>query len=97
MTTIETLLEYLSPYGGQIISTKDLQPLWIEQAKASGRMYVNNESLGFVWEPSFVNDIPCTEKEVEMFDKWYPLEVPLPDALKNPEFLFVKRINPRHN
>jgi hypothetical protein len=97
MITIETLLEYLALYGGEIISTKDLQPEWIEQARASGRLYVDNNSLGYVWEPEFKDGLPTTDKEVEDFEKWYPLKIKLPKELEDPSFLFKKRINPRHN
>lgn len=97
MVTIEMLLEYLALHGGQIISTKDLQPHWIEQARASNRMYVDEWSLGYVWEPHFKDGLPTTEKEVEEFEKWYPLETPLTKELEDPSFLFVKRINPRDN
>lgn len=97
MATIETLLEYLAQYGGQIISSNDLHPQWIEQARASNRMYVDDNSLGYVWEPNFKDGLPTTDEEVEQFQKWYPLPVPLPESLKDPSFLFEKRINPRNN
>lgn len=97
MVTIETLLEYLAMYGGQIISSNDLQPEWIEQARASNRMYVDSNSLGYVWEPNFKNGLPTTEQEVEQFEKWYPLPVQLPKELEDPSFLWKKRINPRQN
>lgn len=87
MVTIETLLEYLAMYGGQIISSNDLQPEWIEQARASNRMYVDSNSLGYVWEPPFAGRFPVNEKEVEMFDWCYPLPVELPEELKNPEWI----------
>lgn len=97
MATIETLLSYLAQFGGQIISSNDLQPEWIEQARASDRIYVDDNSLGYVWEPNFKNGLPTTEKEVEQFEKWYPLQTPLPKELEDPSFLFIKRINPRNN
>jgi hypothetical protein len=87
MVTIETLLELLALHGGKIVSTASLTPEWIEQARASGRMYVDNNSLGFVWEPD-IKQFPETVEEVEWFEKWYPLPVELPEKLKDPSFLF---------
>lgn len=87
MTTIEALLDYLALYGGEIISTKDLSPEWIEQARASGRLYVDSNSLGYVWEPKFENAFPTTEKEVEEFEKWYPLKIELPEKFKSQSFI----------
>jgi hypothetical protein len=95
--TMNNLLWHLAKYGGQIISTKDLQPHWIDQARASNRLYVDNQSLGYVWEPNFKNGLPETPEEVEQFEKWYPLETPLPKELNDTSFLFKKRINPRDN
>lgn len=74
------LFEYLIQYGGQIISSNDLSPEWINQARASNRMWVDERGYGFVWEP-FVNKLPTTEKEVELFEKWFPLKVELPKDL----------------
>ena len=60
-------------------------------------MYVDKWSLGYVWEPYFKDGMPTTVKEIEEFEKWYPLETPLPEELKDSSFLFEKRINPRDN
>ena len=75
MENINGLLNLLALYGGKIVSTASLQPIWIEQAKASGRMYVDENSLGYVWEPEF-SRLPQTVEEVREFEKWYPLEIP---------------------
>lgn len=91
MATIETLLEYLAQYGGQIISSNDLHPQWIEQARASNRMYVDDNSLGYVWEPNLEYGLPTNDEELEQFKKWYPLPVPLPESLKEPHFLFKNK------
>lgn len=85
--TIEHLLELLATYGGQIISSNDLKPEWINQARASGRMYVDDFGYGYVWEPKFKNGLPETPEEVEQFEKWYPLQVEVPLSLKIPFFL----------
>jgi len=34
----EELFELLAQYGGKIVSSNDLSPEWIEQARASNRM-----------------------------------------------------------
>jgi hypothetical protein len=86
--TIEVLLEHLAKYGGHIVSTNSLQPMWIEQARASNRMYVDDFGYGYVWEPVFKNGMPTTPEEVELFEQWYPLDVELPEELKTPDWLF---------
>lgn len=86
---IKDLLNLLTQHGGSIVSTASLPVDFINQARASNRLYVDNDGLGFVWEPTLLR-IPQTDKEVEMFEKWYPLEVELPESLKNTDFLFDK-------
>jgi len=81
--SIKPLLDFLEQYGGSIVCTASLQPEWIEQARASGRMYVNEYSIGFVWQPD-IDKFPENEKEVEWLERWYPLPVELPDELKDP-------------
>lgn len=88
-TDIEKLLAFLAQYGGEIVSTAKLTPEWIEQARASGRLYVDENSLGYVWEPD-INGFPTTEQKVEEFEKWYPLDVELPESLKNTDWIFDK-------
>lgn len=87
MITIETLLELLTQYGGEIICTASLDVEQINQARASGRMYVNENSIGFVWMPD-IKLLPTTEAEVEFFDKWFPLDVEMPEKFKTADFLF---------
>lgn len=77
--TIENLLDFLAKYKGKIVSTASLEPEWIDQARASGRLYVDQYSYGFVWEPDFKN-FPETIEEVELFEKWYPLAMELPES-----------------
>lgn len=77
---MKKLFDYLIQYGGQIISSNDLSPDWINQARASDRMWVDENGYGFVWEP-FVNKIPETKEEVEMFERWFPLKIELPEDL----------------
>jgi len=57
------LLSLLAEYGGKIISSNDLHPDLINQARASNRMYVDENSLGYVWEPNFKNGFPTTQIE----------------------------------
>ena len=80
---IENLLELLSLYGGTIVSTSRLDQNDIKQATASERMYVDKNSLGYVWMPD-VTKFPETAEEVEQFEKWFPLaeEFPRVIALK---------------
>lgn len=82
MTKIENLLELLSLHGGSIVSTASLKPNEINQARASNRMYVDENSLGYVWMPKF-EMFPETIDEVKWFEKWFPLNEELPDELKN--------------
>lgn len=90
IVTVETLLEFLALYGGKIVSTASLKPEWIEQARASGRMYVGSDSLGFVWEPN-IDKFPETVEEIDFLERWYPLQVELSEKLKNPSLLFEKK------
>jgi hypothetical protein len=87
-TTITTLLDLMALHGGEIVSTASLNTYNIDQARASGRMYVREDSLGFVWIPK--PDFPETVEEVEQFEKWFPLKAKLPESLKTPAFLFKK-------
>ncbi len=44
-------------------------------------MYVDELNLGFVWEPS-CDKFPDTVEKVKLFEQWYPLDIELPDSLK---------------
>ena len=87
MVTIETLLDLLAKHGGEIVCTASLEVWEINQARASERMYVNEDSLGFVWIPN-IDCFPETVEGVEFFEKWYPLHVEMPEELQNPNWLF---------
>lgn len=85
--------DYLSKYGGKIVCTSVLTPFFIDQARASGRLFVQTDGIGYVWEPD-INDFPATEEEVEEFEKWYPL--PVPDAeLIDPEKILARIKKPQ--
>ena len=83
MESVQPLLDFLTQYGGKIVSSNDMHPLLIEQARASNRMYVDENSLGYIWEPPFAGRFPETERELEMFEWCYPLEAELPEELKD--------------
>lgn len=87
---IEPLLEMMAMYGGHIVSTASLSPAWIDQARESGRMYVDEKGLGYVWEPP-VDRFPETAEEVMLFEQWYPLPVELPEGLSDYD-KFVERV-----
>lgn len=75
---IETLLDYLAMYGGKIVCTSSLDVNDINQARASKRMYVDQVAIGYVWIPNLIK-MPENEEEVAFFEKWYPLEIEIPD------------------
>lgn len=77
MATLEILLQLLAEHKGAIVSTASLSAMDIRQAQASGRMYVDENSLGYVWMPQ-ITRFPETPKEVEEFERWFPIEEPLP-------------------
>jgi hypothetical protein len=87
MTTIKILLDLLAENGGEIVCTAALDVQDINQARASERMYVDENGIGFVWMPKFER-MPQTVEEVKFFEKWWPLDVEMPEELKNPEWLF---------
>ncbi|MES2379729.1 MAG: hypothetical protein V4538_01720 [Bacteroidota bacterium] len=80
------LLQYLAQHGGKIVSSNSLDADLIAQAQASNRMYVDENSLGYVWEPPVADKFPVTVDEVKMYEWCYPLEVHLPEHLKNLTF-----------
>lgn len=71
---LKRLLEFLAKHGGKIINSNDLHHDLIAQARASNRMYVDENSLGYIWEPAFAGRFPTTEDELKMFDWCYPIE-----------------------
>lgn len=87
---IKRLLSYLAEFGGSIVSTNSLQPEWIMQAQASGRIYVDENSLGYVWEPD-TKRLPETPEELEFFERWFPLKVELPKELGNLDWLHKQK------
>lgn len=86
MKTLTELAEMLKEYGGSIVSTASLSAESINQARAAQRMYVDDEGFGFVWEPNCL--LPTSEEEVQLFEKWYPIPIEIPEYLKKPDFIF---------
>ncbi len=87
---IEDLLALLSEHGGSIINADELEPMDIEQARATGRMFVDENLAAYVWEPG-IDEFPTTKESVAFFLKWFPLNIPLPEKLKDPSFLFKRK------
>lgn len=88
--TIDKLLGYLAKHGGRIVSYNDLTPYEISQATASGRMHVDQDSLGYVWEPKFKTGFPTEPSEVELFEWCYPLPHPNFEQIKfDPELISI--------
>lgn len=69
---MKKLFELLKMHGGTIISSNNMTVDEINEARAGGRFYVDDDGFGFAWE--FVR-MPITVEEVELFDKWYPFPV----------------------
>jgi len=87
MAQLETLLELLTTHGGRIISSESLQDYEIEQAEASGRIHIDSNSFGFVWEPDIMG-FPTTEEGVDFFERYYPL-----NNIEVPEGIFDRVMN----
>lgn len=68
---MEKLFDFLKQYGGKIISTNDMTSSDISEANSAGRMFVDNDGFGFVWEPK-ITKFPETIEEVEFYERWYP-------------------------
>lgn len=74
-------------HGGKIVSSASLDAEQIRQAQASGRMFVDENGYGIVWEPCIMR-MPETDEDVEFFEKWYPLDVEMPEKFLTADFLF---------
>lgn len=93
MKTLTDLLELLMTKGGSIVCSASLPEYMVRQAQASDRMYVDKNGIGFVWEPQ-MKLMPETDEELAEFEKWYPLEMELPDELKTLDWFYErKKIN----
>lgn len=91
LKTAEELLTLTTIFGGSIKCTSSIDNYELSQARASERMYVAEDGIGFVWIPEFKNGFPETVDEVKLFDKYYPLDIEPPDELKTLDW-FHKRI-----
>lgn len=80
MESIQHLLDLAAEYGGSIVFADSLQPYEHDQAEASGRIAADASGRKFIWTPD-IEDFPENEDEVDFFDRWYPLEMEVPDGL----------------
>lgn len=83
---INKLLNLLSLHGGEIVCTASLDTNDINQARASGRMSVTENNIGYVWIPD-IRKFPETDEEVQFFEKWYPLDVEFPEKFLSPDYV----------
>ena len=73
MISPSILFELLATHGGKIVTTANLSTDEINQAVATDRMYVDDNSVGYVWIPD-ISTFPTTKQELNFFNKWYPLK-----------------------
>lgn len=90
MKTLTELLELLMTKGGSIVCSASLSEYMVRQAQASDRMYVDENGIGFVWEPAMKLFLETDEEWAE-FEKWYPLEMELPEELKTMDWFFERQ------
>ena len=83
MENLKRLLELLAKHGGSIVSSNSLHPNLVAQAQSSNRIYVDENSLGYIWEPPFAGRFPENDEEIDMFEWCYPIHPELPEELKN--------------
>lgn len=79
-STIQNLLDLAAQYGGSIVFADTLQPYEHDQAEASGRIATDPSGRKFIWTPD-IEDFPENEDEVDFFERWYPLDMEVPDGL----------------
>jgi len=88
---MKKLFELLGKHKGSIVSTASLEVWEIQQADASGRIWVDPKNyLGYVWQPDN-SKFPETIEEVKQFEEWYPLEIELPEKMKSINWIFKKK------
>lgn len=78
--TIQHLFDLAAQYGGSIVFAETLQPYEHDQAEASGRIATDVNGRKFIWTPD-IEDFPENEDEADFFDRWYPLEMEVPEGL----------------
>lgn len=83
---INELLNLLALHGGEIVCSASLDTNDINQARASGRMAVTENNIGYVWMPNIMR-MPQTDEEVQFFEKWFPLDVEMPDKFNDPDYI----------
>ena len=82
---MKKLFEKLKMEKGRIVSTASLNVMAIEQARASNRIWVDENGFGFVWLPDC--EFPTTDEEVRAYEKMIKKYFPLPDNTPIPEWI----------
>lgn len=91
---MKELIEKLLLEKGCIVSSASLDEEGIAQARASNRFYVDDNNYGFAWMPEcwirgFFN-LPEEKYEdfINQLEKYFPIDTPLPESLKDANQLF---------
>lgn len=71
LVSINNLLEKLIKYGGKIVCTSSLNVDEINQARASNRMFVDDDGFGYVWIPNL--EYPISDEDLKLHIESYPL------------------------
>src|SRR5262245_16678996 len=87
---MQKLIELLQTHGGVIRSAEGLDAIDIDNARLSERYYQDAEGRQFIWDPDF-RLMPVIPEEIELFEKWYPMDHPLPDRFKDTSFIFQEK------
>lgn len=87
MVNLTTLLELLTKHGGSIVSSNSLHPNLVAQAQASNRIYVDENSLGYIWEPPFAGCFPENDEEIDMWEWCYPIHPELPKEFQDLDWI----------
>lgn len=77
-----TKIEWRMKSNGSYFPLVHLDSENINQAKASNRMFVDEDSIGYVWIPDILG-FPETIEDVEFYEKWFPLETEVPKELSD--------------
>ncbi len=89
---MKKLLNSMKKYGGSIVLMTSLDLYDRNQARASSRIFTDKTQTSYIWNPP-ARLMPVTDEEIQDFERWYPLEVELPESLKSANFLFKKNKN----
>lgn len=89
---MKKLLELLKNEGGAIRSSNEFNSYHINQARASNRMWVDEDGFGFIWYPPFGLLLPTTPEEMAEWERLEKKYFPLPDDRPIPERLSADKI-----